>query len=145
MDNAPPDHHVALTPLNIPQLTLPMKEENTAWGDSQQADNPQGHFCVISKNVSTLNPYLLDMTAIATKLKHMAAGVFLAQETNITWTPTTLQIIDTQCHAVYKHKKSDVLKQGKSDDRYQPGGTLTIALDQWASWVITQGHDSTLG
>jgi len=113
MDNTPPDHPVGLPPPDNPQPALTMLSDNAAWGDSQQVNFPQGHFHVISKNVSTINTYSLDMTAIATELKLMAAGVFLAQETNIAWPPTTLQIIDTQCNAAYKQKNSDVLKQGK--------------------------------
>jgi len=79
--------------------------ENDAWGDLVNLNHPHGFFRVVSKNVSTLNTYSLDMTAMATELQTMDASMFFAQETNTAWKPTTLQAIDSQCNSVFKHKK----------------------------------------
>jgi len=56
------------------------------WGDALQYKCPHEYFCVISKNVSTLNTQSLDMMAIATELCTMDASIFVAQETNMAWT-----------------------------------------------------------
>jgi len=120
--------------------------DNKGWGDYAQADHPQGHFHVISKNVSTLNTYSLDMTAIATELKTLDASIFFAQETNTAWSPNALQVIDLQCNVVFKHKKiATSSSKEKSEHHYQPSGTLTLALGKWASCVIRCGRDKTLG
>jgi len=112
--------------------------DNEAWGDFVTVNHPHGFFRVVSKNVSTLNTYSLDMTAIATELQTMDASMFLAQETNTAWKPTTLQAIDSQCNSVFKHKKLATSSSNeKSNHRYQPGGTLTLALGKWASRVIS--------
>ncbi len=113
--------------------------DNDAWGDPITVTSPHGMFRVVSKNVSTLNTYSLDMTAIATELQTMDASIFFAQETNTAWKPTTLQAIDAQCNSVFKHKKMATSSSSeKSDHRYQPGGTLTLALaggPSWNSWA----------
>jgi len=119
---------------------------NDAWGDFVIVNHPHSFFSVVSKNVSTLNTYSLNMTAIATELQTMDASIFLAQETNMAWKPTTLQAIDSQCNSVFKHKKLATSSSNeKSNHRYQPGGTLTLALGKWASRVISRGHDELLG
>jgi len=83
---------------------------------------------------------------MATELQTMDASMFFAQETNTAWKPTTLQAIDSQCNSVFKHKKlATSSSKEKSDHRYQPGGTLTLALGKWASRVISRGHDEPLG
>jgi len=111
---------------------------NDAWGDFVIVNHPHSFFSVVSKNVSTLNTYSLNMTAIATELQTMDASIFLAQETNMAWKPTTLQAIDSQCNSVFKHKKLATSSSNeKSNHRYQPGGTLTLALGKWASRVIS--------
>jgi len=56
-----------------PQPAMPTMT-NEGWGDIFQFCNPQNHFQIISKNVSTLNPQSLDMVAIATKLQSMQAS-----------------------------------------------------------------------
>jgi len=50
--------------------------ENVAWGNINQYERPMDHFRVISKNVSTINIYLLDMLAIATELKKLKLVFF---------------------------------------------------------------------
>ncbi len=37
------------------------------------------------------------------------------------------------------------LERGKNTGWFQPGGTCTIALGHWASWVIGWGTDNLLG
>jgi len=65
-----------------PTSALPMLQpsqmdtENKGWGDCTQTNHPQGHFCIISKNMSTLNTYSLDMTAMATELKMVDMSIF---------------------------------------------------------------------
>jgi len=86
------------------------------------------------------------MTTIATKLHTMNTSIFLAQETNTVWNPSTLQKLATQCHQVYHHKK--IATSGSSEKckgTFQPGGTMTLALGKWASHMIHQGCDKLLG
>ncbi len=135
-------------PIPPPQQpeTLFNPTDNNAWGDFVILNQPHGFFRVVSKNVSTLNTYSLDMTAMATELQTMDASMFFVQETNTAWKPTTLQAIDSQCNLVFKHKKLATSSSNeKSGQRYQPGGTLTLALGKWASRVISRGHDEPLG
>jgi len=82
------------------QLPLCPEPTNVGWGDIHYFHYPQNHFRVISKNVSMLNPQSIDMMAIATELQSIEASIFLAQETNTVWNPTTLNAIQNQCHQV---------------------------------------------
>jgi len=75
------------------QTTLNLEPENAGWGDLLHFHNPQNYFCIISKNVSMLNPQSLNMVVIATELQSKQASVFLAQETNTAWTPN-----NTECN-----------------------------------------------
>jgi len=119
---------------------------NNAWGDAHQYTHPNDSFRIISKNVSTLNPQTLDMTAIAVELQTSNASVFLAQETNTAWKPASLQAIQTQCHRVHRHSKlATSSSQDSTEASFQPGGTLTLALGKWASRVISWGNDESLG
>ncbi len=134
-----------------PQDQMPSQPQqpilaNDGWGDLTQYSNPQQHFRIISKNVSTLNPQSLDMVAIATELQSMQASVFLAQETNTAWTPTALNGLQNQCRKVYpQHKLATSSSAEKNKGWFQPGGTCIIALGSWASRVIGWGQDELLG
>ncbi len=106
LESTPHDHlegqphpHAQLQPVLNPT------RENNPWGDSAQVAMQHAHFRVVSKNISTLNTYSLNMTAITTELKTMTVSIFLAQETNTAWTPTTVQVLEMQCHAVYQNTK----------------------------------------
>ncbi len=128
------------------QPLLQPEKKNKGWGDLHRYANPQHHFQVVSKNVSTLNPQSLDMVAIATELNSMQASIFCAIETNTAWTPMTLQTFQTQCHTVYpQHKLAVSSSQEKSEGWFQPGGTGIIMLGAWASRVIGGGKDKILG
>jgi len=84
--------------------------------------------------------------AIAVELQALNASVFLAQETNTAWKPASLQAIQTQCHRVHRHSKlATSSSQDSTEARFQPGGTLTLALGKWASRVIRWGNDEILG
>jgi len=99
-------------------------------------------FHVLSKNVSTINPQMLDMTAIAIKLQMCDASIFLAQETNMAWKPETLTTTHLQCRQVHHHLKiASSSSAEKTDNYYRPSGTL----DKWASRVISWGKDELLG
>jgi len=140
----PRGHHLSQEPQN-PQNTMP-KAANDGWGDILQFRNPQNHFQIISKNVSTLNPQSLDMVAIATELQTMQASMFLAQETNTAWTPTALNALQNQCRTVYpQHKLAVASSAEKAKGWFQPGGTCIMALGPWASRVIGWGTDELLG
>jgi len=96
-------HQTLQDPQN-PQPATPTTA-NEGWGDILQFRNPQNHFCIISKNVSTLNLQSLDMVAIATELQAMQASMFLTQETNTAWTPTMINALQNQCRTVYPQHK----------------------------------------
>jgi len=132
-------------PINF-QNTINLDRSNEPWGDFEQYRKPHGWFRILSKNVSTLNSQNLDMLAIATELHECDASVFLAQETNIPWTPHNLLTIRSQCHQVHRHQK---LATSSSTDsakgHFQPGGMLTLAVGKWASHMIQSGTDDPLG
>jgi len=91
----------------------------------------------MSKNVSTLNPQTLDMTAIVVELQASNTSIFLAQETNTAWKPASLHVIQSQCYHVHRHSKlATSSSQDSQEARFQPGSTLTLALGKWASRVI---------
>jgi len=128
------------------QLPLCPSKKNEAWGDVHRYNNPHDCFRVVSKNVSTLNPQSLDMTAIATELQQINASAFLAQETNTAWKPSTTLAIHAQCHRVQRHfKLATSSSQDSNEGRFQPGGTLALVWGKWASRVIGWGHDELLG
>jgi len=128
------------------QTPLQLDKQNEGWGDLHQYVNPQNHFWVVSKNVSTLNPQSIDMVAITTELSMMQASLFCAQETNTAWNPLTLQAFKNQCQKVYPHHKLAVLSsQEKNDGWFQPGGTRIITLGVWTSRVIGWGCNELLG
>ncbi len=145
LGNTPPiGYHLSQDPQN-PQNIAP-KVANDGWGNLLQFRNPQNHFRIISKNVSTLNPQSLGMVAIATELQTMQVSMFLAQETNTAWTPTTINTLQNQCCTVYpQHKLAVASSAEKNQGWFQPGGTCMIALGPWASQVIGWGTDKLLG
>jgi len=128
------------------QRPLHIDKTNEGWGDLHHYAIPCNHFRVISKNVSTLNPYSMDVTAITTEFHTMQASLFCAQETNTAWKLTTLQAFKNQCRAIYPyHKLAVSSSQETTEGWFQPGGTATIALDVWASQVIGWGSEQNLG
>jgi len=68
------------------------------------------------------------MLAIMTELKTMEASIFLAQEMNTDWNPTSLQVMQTQCQQVFTHNKmatsssQDTASKATLNSNYQPGG-----------------------
>jgi len=148
-----------LTPLvNLPQQEEPTvsqsaqqtsllpNKSNDPWGDADEYNQNHDCFRVLSKNVSTLNPQSLDMTAMALELQHSNASVFLAQETNTAWLPPAIWSIHAQCNNVHRHiKLATSSSQDNTDAKHHPGGTLTVALNKWASRVIGSGTDEILG
>jgi len=86
------------------------------------------------------------MLAIMNKLQHCNASIFLAQETNIPWTPTHLTNIRIHCHQVHHHHKMATSSSTNSAKRnFQPGGTLMLAIGKWASCAIHWGSNDPLG
>jgi len=123
--------------------TLPC---NKPWGNAWVYTQPHNAFQVLSKNISMINPYLLDMIAIMMELDAQNASIFLAQETNTPWKPATLHAIQSQCQCIYCHSKiSTSFSKDSTKNTYQLGGTLLLALGKWVSWVVSCGTDETLG
>jgi len=118
------------TPTNTQhQTVLNQLSSNEAWGKVWAYTQNHDHFRIVSKNLSTLHPYVLDMLAIATELDAQQTSMFLAQETNTAWKPLTLQAIKTQCYKVMHHSKiSTSSSKDSTKNTYQPGGTLTLTL-----------------
>jgi len=134
------------TPKMQPQRTLTTLPSNEPWGDAWTYMQPHNTFRVLSKNISTINPYSIDMMAIATELHTQTLSVFLAQETNTPWKLAPLHAIQTQCRRIYRHSKiATSYSKDSTDNTYQPGGTLTLALRKWASRVVSHGTDELLG
>jgi len=147
-----PPARLPLPPTTLPnddpllQRTLHNDRSNDPWGDVESYSDTPECFRVVSKNVSTLSPTTLDMTAMATELQRSNTSVFLAQETNTSWQPATLQSIHGQCAKVHRHLKlATSSSRDNPDVKHHPGGTLTMALGKWASRVIQSGTDEILG
>ncbi len=135
------------TPLSpLLQRSLEQDHTNEPWGDYETYHQPQDNFRILSKNVNTLQPHSLDMTAMAVELQNSNASIFLVQETNTAWNPPALLSIHTQCSRVHRHVKlATSSSQDNIDATHHPGGTLTVALGKWASRVIASGTDTLLG
>jgi len=141
-DNLPEPRqpHVSL------QRPLHIDPTNAPWGDALQYLKTHDHFRVISKNISTLNTQNLDMQAIATELQSCDASIFLAQETNIPWNPSNINMVCSHCQNILRHQKLAVSSSTDSaNGTHQPGGTLTLAIGKWASRIIKWGSDEPLG
>jgi len=120
----PPPNSEACTPSPIQyQTLLTMDRNNAPWGIANQYVTPQSYFRVLSKNVSTINPQMLDMTAMATELQNCKASVFLAQETNTAWTPSALSTIHAQCKTIHHHLKLTTSSSAKKQ-------TTSISLEE---------------
>jgi len=131
---------------SVHQRPIVTNKTNDPWGDSAVYDQTPDSFRVLSKNVNTIHPQSLDMTAMAIELQHCNASVFLAQETNTAWQPSALLSIHAQCSKVHRHLKlATSSSQDNIDAKHHPGGTLTVALGKWASRVINSGTDAALG
>jgi len=50
---------------------------------------------------------------ITTELQAMKASIFMAQETNMAWTPMTLTKLHMQCNRVFSHKKLSTSSSAK--------------------------------
>jgi len=93
-----PNMHTTATQ---PQRTLMTPQSNEPWGDAWSYTKPHDAFRVLSKNISMINPYSIDMMAIATELHTQTLSIFLAQKTNTPWKPAPLHVVQTQCRHVY--------------------------------------------
>jgi len=146
-----PPAHLQLTPEEPQphahlQTSLEQNKANDPWGDMETYHQTPDSFRVLSKNVSTLHPQSLDMTAMALELQRSSASVFLAQETNTAWLLPALRSIHMQCSKVHWHiKLATFSSQDNTQAKHHPGGTLTVALNKWASRVIGSGTDEVLG
>jgi len=128
------------------QSSLELDPSNEPWGDSDQYHQLNDNFRVLSKNVNTINPQSLDMTAMAIELQNSNASIFLVQETNTAWKPPATSSIHAQCSRVHRHVKlATSSSQDNTEVKHHPGGTLTAALGKWASRVIDSGSDHELG
>jgi len=116
------------------QSSLDLDTSNDPWGDSDQYHQLNNNFRVLSKNVNTINPQSLDMTAMAIELQNSNASIFMVQETNTTWKPPATLSIHAQCSRVHRHVKlATSSSQDNIEVKHHPGGTLTAALSKWAS------------
>jgi len=138
------DEDPQLAPLQ--QSSLDKDPSNAPWGDHEQYYQPHDNFRVLSKNVNTLQPQSLDMTAMAVELQHSNTSVFMIQETNTAWKPLAVHSIHAQCSRVHRHVKiATSSSQDNTNAKHHPSGTLTAVLGKWASRVIHSGTDEVLG
>jgi len=83
------------------QQQMNTTNDTAPWGDATNLEHPHDYFCVLSKNVGTLNTTSLDMLAIVTGLQEFSISIFLAQKTSTPWNPTNLQYVknsDFKCY-----------------------------------------------
>jgi len=67
------------------QQPLYNEHSNEPWGNCWALQQPTNLFCVISKNIGTINLCNLDILAVTKELMLLSASVFTAQETNAHW------------------------------------------------------------
>jgi len=119
---------------------------NHPWGDTWAMDQPHSWFRVLSKNTGTINLQNSDMEAITTEIINLGVSVFAIQETNNHWDTDATHQLYTQCR---KTAPQIALSTSSSNDSttpgYQPGGTVTLAMDPWTSRIIKRGNDPSLG
>jgi len=119
---------------------------NHPWGDTWAMDQPHSWFRVLSKNTGTINLQNSDMEAITTEIINLGVSVFAIQETNNHWDTDATHQLYTQCR---KTAPQIALSTSSSNDSttpgYQPGGTVTLAMDPWTSRIVKRGNDPSLG
>jgi len=107
---------------------------------------PTNLFRVVSKNTGTINLQNMDMIAITKELMIISASVFAAQETNVHWNEDTLYHLQAQCRkAAPQTQIATSTSAEDASEWHKPGGTITMALNNWTNRVIKKGSDSTLG
>ncbi len=86
------------------------------------------------------------MKAITKELMLCSVSVFAAQETNVHWNEDTTHLLQTQCQSVAPQIQITTSTSAeKTTEWYKPGGTITMAMNNWTSRVVTKGHDTYLG
>jgi len=79
-------------------------------------------------------------------LMNLSASVFAAQETNVHWDADTGSHLHTQCrHATQQLQIATSTSAKPASDWFKPGGTITMALNNWTNRVIHKGTDQYLG
>jgi len=120
--------------------------QNHLWGNTWAMDQPHSWFRVLSKNTGTINLQNSDMEAITSEISNLGASVFAIQETINHWDIDATHQLYTQCRKTAPHIA--IATSSSSDSNtpgYQPGGTITLALDPWTSRVVQRGSDTPLG
>jgi len=165
-DNTQPTRHPGATPPSTPipvttqnnsqpmppitrepqQRPLRTDRSNEPWGDCWALCQPTSLFRVVSKNTRTINLQNMDMKAITKELMLCSVSVFAAQETNVHWNEDTTHLLQTQCQSVAPQIQiATSTSAEKTTEWYKPGGTITMAMNNWTSRVVTKGHDTYLG
>jgi len=138
------DHHPR--PNWTQQWLLQHDRSNEPWGDCWALCQPTNLFRILSKNTGTINLYNLDLKAITTKLMLLSTSIFSAQEMNVHWNEKTVSQLHSQCHCANPQIQfATSTSAEKANDWFKPGGTITMALNQWCRRVIQSRMDSTLG
>jgi len=89
------------------------------------------------KNTGTINLQNSDMEAITTEISNLGVSVFAIQETNNHWDIDATHQLYTQFHRIAPHIVIATSSSSNSTTPgYQPGGTITLALDPWTSCVV---------
>jgi len=135
-----------------PQCIVPQQRPlwpdrtNDPWGDCWAMKQPTNLFRVVSKNTGTINLPNMDMLALTKELMLISASVFAAQETNIHWNVDTIHHLQTQCcKAAPQTQIATSTSAEDTSEWHKPGGTITMALNNWTSRVIKKGNDPMLG
>jgi len=75
-----------------------------------------------------------------------SVSVFVAQETNVNWNEDTTPLLQTQCRSITPQLQiATSTSAKKTKEWYKPGGTITMAMNNWTSHVVQKGHDTYLG
>jgi len=128
------------------QRPLQSDRSNDPWGDCWALRQPTNLFRILSKNTGTINLHNLDFTAITKELTLLSASVFSAQETNVHWNEETISHLRAQCRRANPQTRlATSTSAEKASNWFKPGGTITMALNQWTGRVINNGTDPNLG
>ena len=109
---------------------------------------PENTTCLISCNINGVRrgDDYQDLLEIAQSLKTSSIDITSFCETNIDWRSSAKSKLHEKFRRVYHHIKPSTSSNSiKYNTLYQPGGTITMAMDQYTGRITNQGSDQELG
>ena len=131
-----------------PTLNTINLRTNTIYGTEMQLPKPENTTRLISLNINgfrSANEFQ-DVLEIAEQLKLSSADLINFQETNINWRSQCLSHCYEKFRRVYHHARLSTSSSTINyRTEYQPGGTCSIATDNYVGRVVETGSDNEMG